>query len=81
MIKFAITDIPKQANKEKIWQKTALLSRSGIFKNTSVISLKYLGGCSNHALTTVEGRPFLIRLPGSQSNLIVDRHAEKYNAN
>jgi|GEM_PF-3662771 len=86
-----ISNIPSGANKEKILEKAELLNKLSIFNNTPsslqyvpIETLEYLGGCSNHAIRAkIQGkdsqREFLIRLPGSQSELMIDRASEKYN--
>ncbi|KTD33415.1 choline/ethanolamine kinase family protein [Legionella israelensis] len=79
---FTVDKIPEKASKAKIEEKTAKLSQLSIFKHSTFSSLDYLGGCTNHALLAHRKteKPVVIRLPGSQSELIVDRKAEKYNS-
>lgn len=77
-----INDIPSTANFAKIHEKAQKLTMLGIFSYNKIPTIKYLGGCSNHALVTSESNQesLLIRLPGSQSELLVDRPAEKHNS-
>ncbi len=79
-----VLSIPSKVNKEHL--QTSLeyfLELKGI--SDPIMQIKYLGGCSNHALCVTTESPdtaikkWLVRLPGSQSELLIHRQAEKIN--
>lgn len=79
-----ITGLPKAVCEEKIQESLRhFLALKGIY---DVIShIHYIGGCSNHALKITTSTPknetqhWLVRLPGSQSDILINRDAERHN--
>lgn len=77
-------NIPDKVDKENIKRSVDyFLSKNGLTQK--IISIQYLGGCSNHALkVTIETnehhqKNILVRLPGVSSELLINRHAERTN--
>lgn len=79
-----VLGIPTKVNKEKVLLNIEyFLAQHGIKEH--IINIDYIGGCSNHTLkVTIENsfkiqKNILVRLPGSQSELLTNRHAERIN--
>lgn len=84
LLQVEIASIPVTVSKENVLRSVEyFLARHGISEPIS--SIKYIGGCSNHALkVTIETKDnikknVMVRLPGSSSELLINRHAENIN--
>lgn len=79
-----VENIPDKVDKNNVIRGIEyFLLQHGITEK--IVHVKYLGGCSNHALkVTIETeenglKNVLVRLPGSFSELLVNREAERVN--
>ncbi len=79
-----VDGIPKNVNRVNIQRSIEyFLSCRGI--QDQIVNIKYIGGCSNHALKVVvennnrQQKSLMVRLPGSNAELLVNRHAERTN--
>ena len=75
MTTIKIEHLPDNVSIQILRDKIERLKKTNTFREANEITLSYLGGITNHGLKDVE-RNLFIRLPGGNSDLLIDRTAE-----
>lgn len=75
MPKIIINNIPSDIQRQGFDAKVSALNKMPYLRGLEQITLSYLGGITNHGLKDEE-RKLFIRIPGENSELLIDRQAE-----
>lgn len=75
MTKIKIENLPPNISRQRFEDKISSLKKMSFFAGVKQITLSYLGGITNHGLKDDERNVF-IRIPGENSDLLIDRDAE-----
>ncbi len=76
MPRFKLSQLPPHVNTQQLIEKIRLLTECKVYSDSEEeVTLTYLGGITNHGLKD-ESRGLFIRIPGADSDHLVDREAE-----